>query len=56
MPNIDVSQENCGRNLVNQLGGVGAGGGMVEGGVKGFDVIVSPVVLSGIGRASGDES
>lgn len=40
VPNIDLMQENCGRNLVNQLGSLGAGGGMIEGGVKGFDVVV----------------
>jgi len=40
IPNIDVSQENVGRNLVNQLGALGGGGGMVEGGVKGFDVVI----------------
>jgi len=40
VPNIDVSEEGCGRKLVNQLGMLGGGGGMIEGGVKGFDVVV----------------
>jgi NAD(P)-dependent dehydrogenase (short-subunit alcohol dehydrogenase family) len=40
VPSIDVSQEGVGRRLVNQLGVLGGGGGMVEGGVKGFDVVV----------------
>jgi hypothetical protein len=41
VPNIDVSEDSCGRNLVNQLGSLGGGGGMVEGGVHAFDVVVS---------------
>lgn len=41
MPNIDVSEEGVGKKLVNQLGMLGGGGGMTEGGVKGFDVVVS---------------
>lgn len=41
VPNIDVSQESCGRDLVNQLGGLGAAGGMADGGVKAFDIVVS---------------
>lgn len=40
VPHIDVSQENVGRNLVNQLGQLGGGGGMTDGGIKGFDVVV----------------
>ena len=40
VPNIDVSEEGVGKKLVNQLGMLGGGGGMVEGGVKGFDVVV----------------
>lgn len=44
MPNIDVSKDNVGRNLVNQLGALGGGGGMVDGGVKGFDVVVSALL------------
>lgn len=41
VPNIDVSEEGVGRKLVNQLGMLGVGGGMVEGGVRGLDVVVS---------------
>lgn len=41
MPGIDVSKEGCGRTLVNQLGMLGGGGGMSEGGVRGLDVVVS---------------
>ena len=41
VPNIDVSEEGVGKKLVNQLGMLGGGGGMNEGGVKGFDVVVS---------------
>jgi hypothetical protein len=41
VPNIDVSEEGVGKKLVNQLGMLGGGGGMTEGGVKGFDVVVS---------------
>jgi len=40
VPNIDVSEEGVGRKLVNQLGMMGAGGGMVEGGKKSFDVVI----------------
>lgn len=40
IPNIDVSEEGVGRKLVNQLGMLGGGGGMVEGGKRGFDVVV----------------
>lgn len=39
--NIDVAVEGVGARLVNQLGALGGGGGMVEGGVRGFDVVVS---------------
>lgn len=41
MSNIDVSEEGVGKKLVNQLGMLGGGGGMTEGGVRGFDVVVS---------------
>lgn len=41
VPNIDVSEEGVGKKLVNQLGMLGGGGGMTEGGVRGFDVVVS---------------
>ena len=40
VPNIDVSEDGCGRRLVNQLGMLGGGGGMLDGGIKGFDVVV----------------
>jgi len=40
VPHIDVSDASVGKNLVNQLGMLGAGGGMVEGGVKAFDVVI----------------
>lgn len=41
--NVDVADSGVGARLVNQLGAIGGGGGMVEGegGVKGFDVVVS---------------
>ncbi len=39
--NIDVSETDACARLVNQLGTLGGGGGMVEGGVKAFDVVVS---------------
>ena len=45
VPNIDVSEEGCGRRLVNQLGMLGGGGGMLEGGIKGFDAVVCPPAL-----------
>lgn len=41
VPNIDVSDKGVGNRLVNQFGMLGGGGGMVEGGVKAFDVVVS---------------
>ena len=41
VPNVDVSEEGVGKKLVNQLGMLGGGGGMTEGGIKGFDVVVS---------------
>jgi NAD(P)-dependent dehydrogenase (short-subunit alcohol dehydrogenase family) len=41
IPNIDVSNSGVGARLVNQLGMLGGGGGMVEGGTKAFDVVVS---------------
>ncbi|CAL3967879.1 unnamed protein product [Diplocarpon coronariae] len=37
---IDLSAEGVGAGLVNQLGSLGGGGGMIEGGVKGFDVVI----------------
>lgn len=37
--NIDLMQESCGNNLVNQLGKQGVGAGMVNA-VKGFDTVV----------------
>ncbi|KAK2629522.1 hypothetical protein QTJ16_000342 [Diplocarpon rosae] len=37
---IDLSVEGVGARLVNQLGSLGGGGGMIEGGVKGFDVVI----------------
>lgn len=40
VPNIDAMSPSIGKNLVNQLGLLGVGGGMVEGGVKGFDVVI----------------
>lgn len=44
--NIDVSESGVGARLVNQLGALGGGGGMVEGGVKAFDVVVCPLQLN----------
>jgi NAD(P)-dependent dehydrogenase (short-subunit alcohol dehydrogenase family) len=41
VPHIDLSEEGVGQKLVNQLGMLGGGGGMTEGGVRGFDVVVS---------------
>jgi NAD(P)-dependent dehydrogenase (short-subunit alcohol dehydrogenase family) len=47
IPNIDVAEEGVGRKLVNQLGMLGGGGGMVEGGRVTFDVVVcSPTLLN----------
>ncbi|KAL3420359.1 short chain dehydrogenase reductase family superfamily [Phlyctema vagabunda] len=40
VPNIDLSVEGVGTRLVNQLPGLGAGGGMVAGGLKAFDVVI----------------
>lgn len=40
VPNIDLMQRDVGSRLVNQLGSLGGGGGMAEGGVKAFDVVV----------------
>jgi NAD(P)-dependent dehydrogenase (short-subunit alcohol dehydrogenase family) len=40
IPHIDVSDSGVGARLVNQLGSLGGGGGMVEGGVKAFDIVV----------------
>ncbi|PBP18143.1 oxidoreductase [Diplocarpon rosae] len=37
---IDLSVEGVGARLVNQLGSLGGGGGMIEGGIKGFDIII----------------
>jgi len=41
VPNIDVSDSGVGARLVNELGELGGGGGIVKGGVKGLDVVVS---------------
>ncbi|KAM3087030.1 hypothetical protein ACMFMG_001140 [Clarireedia jacksonii] len=40
VPGIDVSEEGVGRKLVNQLGTLGAGGGMTEGGRLVFDIVI----------------
>ncbi|PQE06299.1 oxidoreductase protein [Rutstroemia sp. NJR-2017a BBW] len=40
VPGIDVAEEGVGRKLVNQLGMLGAGGGMTEGGRLVFDVVI----------------
>jgi len=40
VPNIDVSKPGVGEMLVNQLGMLAGGGGMVSGGVKSFDVAI----------------
>lgn len=40
IPNIDVAEEGVGRKLVNQLGMLGGGGGMTEGGIVTFDIVV----------------
>ncbi|KUJ14481.1 oxidoreductase-like protein [Mollisia scopiformis] len=40
VPSIDLSEEGVGRKLVNQLGMLGGGGGMVEGGKRVFDVVI----------------
>jgi NAD(P)-dependent dehydrogenase (short-subunit alcohol dehydrogenase family) len=45
VPHVDVSEEGVGRKLVNQLGMLGGGGGMNEGGVRGFDVVVSESIV-----------
>lgn len=41
VPNIDLMSLGVGAALVNQLGMLGVGGGMVEGGVKALDVVVA---------------
>lgn len=38
--NVDLAEKNCGAALVNQIGMLGGGGGMSEGGVKGFDIVI----------------
>lgn len=40
IPYIDVSESSVGAKLVNQLGSLGGGGGMTEGGVTAFDIVV----------------
>ena len=40
VPHINLMSPSVGSSLVNQLGMLGLGGGMVEGGPKGFDVVV----------------
>ena len=40
LKNIDLISQDAGKSLVNQLGMLGGGGGMTEGGVKGFDVVI----------------
>jgi NAD(P)-dependent dehydrogenase (short-subunit alcohol dehydrogenase family) len=40
LKDIDVSQEDVGSRLVNQLGLLGGGGRIVEGGVRTLDVVV----------------
>jgi hypothetical protein len=44
--NIDLMDPGCGRSLANQLLMAGVGGGMVEGKevVRGFDVVVCPIL------------
>lgn len=39
---IDVADPGVGRSIVNQLGMLGGGGGMLEGGIQALDVVVSP--------------
>ena len=53
MPNIDVSDSGVGARLVNQLGMLGGGGGMAEGGVRAFDVVVSWSLICLGGRGLG---
>jgi NAD(P)-dependent dehydrogenase (short-subunit alcohol dehydrogenase family) len=43
---IDLMEEGAAKSLVNQLGGLGMGGGMVEGGVRGFNVVVCAIYAS----------
>lgn len=40
VPHIDAASSSVGKRLVNQLGSLGIANGMVEGGVKGFDVVI----------------
>jgi len=40
VPSIDATNPEIGETLVNQLGALGISGGMVEGGVHGFDVVI----------------
>lgn len=46
IPHIDLMSPDVGGNLVNQLGTFGVGNRMVDGGVKGFDVVVCSTLLS----------
>jgi NAD(P)-dependent dehydrogenase (short-subunit alcohol dehydrogenase family) len=43
VPHIDLGHPGVGARLVNQLGMLGGGGGMVDGGVKGFDIVVRSI-------------
>ncbi|KAI9730028.1 MAG: hypothetical protein M1818_008297 [Claussenomyces sp. TS43310] len=40
VPNIDLTSPDVGGALTNQLGQLGVGNDMVEGGIKGFDVVI----------------
>jgi NAD(P)-dependent dehydrogenase (short-subunit alcohol dehydrogenase family) len=40
IPHIDVSESSVGSQLVSQLGSLGPGAGMPEGGVNAFDIVV----------------
>ncbi|KAG9245366.1 oxidoreductase-like protein [Calycina marina] len=40
IPHIDVSQEGCGKRLVNSLGMLGGGGGVLKGVIRSFDVVI----------------
>lgn len=41
VPDIDLMNSGVGQRLSNQLGTLGGGGGMVDGGVKAFDIVVN---------------
>lgn len=45
VPHVDLTSPEVGGALVNQLGSLGVGNGMVENGIRGFDIVVGPNIL-----------